>query len=54
VIHPAHKNQPNIQFLAASTLVTKHEMQKYLLISGIGMAILYGSIEIDTLLFATY
>jgi hypothetical protein len=29
-------------------------MQKYLLISAIGMAILYGSIEIDTLLFATY
>ena len=29
-------------------------MQKYLLISAIGIAILYGSIEIDTLLFATY
>jgi hypothetical protein len=41
-------------FLAASTLVTKYEMQKYLLISGIGMAILFGSIEIDTLLYATY
>jgi hypothetical protein len=44
----------SLVFLAASALVTKHEMQKYLLISGIGMAILYGSIEIDTLLFATY
>ena len=44
----------SLVFLAASTLVTKHEMQKYLLISAIGMAILYGSIEIDTLLFATY
>src|SRR6476619_186586 len=29
-------------------------MQKYLLISAIGMAILYGSLEIDTLLYATY
>jgi hypothetical protein len=44
----------SLVFLAASTLVTKHEMQKYLLICAIGMAILYGSIEIDTLLFATY
>ncbi len=44
----------SLAFLAAATLVTKHEMQKYLLICAIGMAILYGSIEIDTLLFATY
>jgi hypothetical protein len=44
----------SLAFLAASTLVTKHELQKYLLICAIGMAILYGSIEIDTLLFATY
>ena len=44
----------SLVFLAASTIVTKHEMQKYLLISAIGIAILYGSIEIDTLLFATY
>jgi hypothetical protein len=44
----------SLVFLAASTLVTKHEMQKYLLICAIGMALLYGSIEIDTLLFATY
>src|SRR6266508_2505077 len=44
----------SLVFLAASTLVTKHEMQKYLLISAIGMAILYGSLEIDTLLYATY
>jgi hypothetical protein len=44
----------SLVFLAASTLVTKHEMQKYLLICAIGMATLYGSIEIDTLLFATY
>ena len=29
-------------------------MQRYLLISAIGIAILYGAIEIDTLLFATY
>jgi len=44
----------SLVFLAASTLVTKHEMQKYLLISAIGMAVLYGSLEIDTLLYATY
>jgi len=44
----------SLVFLAASTLVTKHEMQKYLLISAIGIAILYGSIEIDSLLYATY
>jgi hypothetical protein len=44
----------SLVFLAAATLVTKHEMQKYLLISGVGMAILYASIEIDTLLYATY
>lgn len=44
----------SLVFLAAATLVTKHEMQKYLLISGMGMAILYASIEIETLLYATY
>jgi hypothetical protein len=44
----------SLVFLVASSLVTKHEMQKYLLISAIGMAILYGSIEIDTLQYATY
>lgn len=44
----------SLVFLASSTLVTKHEMQKYLLISAVGIAILYGSIEIDTLLYATY
>jgi len=44
----------SLVFLVASTLVTKQEMQKYLLICAIGMAILYGSIEIDTLLYATY
>jgi hypothetical protein len=44
----------SLVFLAASTLVTKNEMQKYLLISAIGIAILYGAIEIDILLFATY
>jgi hypothetical protein len=44
----------SLVFLAASTLVTRNEMQKYLLISSIGIAILYGAIEVDTLLFATY
>jgi hypothetical protein len=40
--------------VAASTLVTRYEMQKYMLITGIGVAILFGSIEIDTLLYAAY
>ena len=44
----------SLVFLAASTLVTKNEMQKHMLISAIGIAILYGAIEVDTLLFATY
>jgi hypothetical protein len=44
----------SLVFLAAATLVTRSEMQKYLLITAIGIAILYGAIEIDTLLFATY
>jgi hypothetical protein len=44
----------SLVFLAASTLVTKNEMQKNVLISAMGIAILYGAIEIDTLLFATY
>jgi hypothetical protein len=44
----------SLVFLAASSLVTRNEMQKYLLISAIGIAILYGAVEVDTLLFATY
>jgi hypothetical protein len=44
----------SLVFLAASTLVTKHEMQKSLLICAIGIALLYGSIEIDAILFTTY
>jgi hypothetical protein len=44
----------SLVFLVASTLVTKDQMQRYLLISAVGVAVLYASIEIDTLLFATY
>jgi hypothetical protein len=44
----------SLAFLAASTLVAKGVVQKYLLISAIGIATLFGSIEIDTLLYATY
>lgn len=44
----------SLAFLAASILVTSHAVQKYLLISAIGMAILFGSIEIDSLLYAAY
>jgi hypothetical protein len=41
-------------FLAASILVLTYTVQKYLLISAIGIAILFGSIEIDSLLYAVY
>jgi len=44
----------SVTFLTASTLVTKHEMRKYLLISAIGITILFSSIKINTLLYATY
>jgi hypothetical protein len=44
----------SVVFLTAATLVTKHEMRKYLLISAVGIAILFGSIKINTLLYATY
>ena len=44
----------SLAFLAASILVATHAIQKYLLISAIGMAILFGSIEIDSLLYAVY
>ena len=44
----------SLTFLTASTLVTKHEMRKYLLISAVGITILFGSIKISTLLYATY
>ena len=44
----------SVAFLTASTLVTKHEMRKYLLISAIGITILFSSIKINTLLYATY
>jgi hypothetical protein len=41
-------------FLAASALLEKYVIHKYLLISAIGMAILFGSIDINSLLYATY
>jgi hypothetical protein len=44
----------SLAFITASTLIAKGEMQKYLLITAIGIAVLFGSIEIDTLLYATY
>ena len=44
----------SLAFLAASILVLTHAIQKYLLISAIGIAILFGSIEIDSLLYAVY
>jgi hypothetical protein len=44
----------SLTFLAASTLVANQVTQKYLLLSAIGIAVLYGSIEIDALLYTTY
>lgn len=44
----------SLAFLAASSLVAKKVTQKYLLISAIGIAILYASIEIESLLYTTY
>lgn len=41
-------------FLAASALLEKYSIHKYLLISAVGMAILFGSIDINSLLYATY
>lgn len=44
----------SLAFFSASALVPKTIVQKYLLISAIGMAALFGSLEIDSLLYATY
>jgi hypothetical protein len=41
-------------FIAASSLLEKYLIHKYLLISAVGMAILFGSIDINSLLYATY
>jgi len=41
-------------FLAAAALLEKYEIHKYMLLSAVGMAILFGSIDIDSLLYATY
>lgn len=41
-------------FLAASALLEKYVIHKSLLISAVGMAILFGSIDINSLLYATY
>jgi hypothetical protein len=44
----------SLAFVAASTLVTRLDIQRHLLISAIGIAILYGSIEVESLLYAVY
>ena len=41
-------------FLAASALLQKYVIHKDLLISAVGVAILFGSVDIDSLLYATY
>lgn len=43
-----------LTFWIAATLVSKTEVRTYLLISAIGMAMIFGSIEIDSLLYAVY
>jgi len=44
----------SLSFLAASTLVTKERVRKSLLISGIGMTILFSSVEISPLNFKVF
>jgi hypothetical protein len=44
----------SLAFLTASSLLKRYEIQKHLLIAAIGMTMLFGSIEIDSLLYATY
>jgi hypothetical protein len=44
----------SLTFLTAATVVTKKEIQTSLLISAIGIALLYGSIEIATLQYRLY
>lgn len=44
----------SLAFLIAAALLGKYVIHKYLLISAVGMAILFGSIEIDSILYATY
>jgi hypothetical protein len=44
----------SLAFLFAAALLGKYEIHKYLLISAVGIAILFGSIEIDSILYATY
>jgi hypothetical protein len=41
-------------FLTASTTIKRPRLRNSLLITGLGMAILYSSVEIDTLLYAEY
>jgi len=41
-------------FLGASALLEKYEIRNYLLISAVGIAILFGSIDINSVLYATY
>ena len=41
-------------FLTASISIKRPRLRNSLLITGLGMAILYGSVEIDTLLYAVY
>jgi hypothetical protein len=44
----------SIAFFVASGLLAKYVVHKYLLISALGMAILFGSLEIDSFLYVTY
>jgi hypothetical protein len=44
----------SLAYFAASTLVANKEMQKYLWLTAIGMAILFGCMDFDSLLYAAY
>ena len=44
----------SLTFWVSATLISKSEVQRYMLISAVGMAMLFSSIEIDSLLYAVY
>lgn len=44
----------SLTFWVSATLISKNQIQRYVLISAVGMAMLFSSIEIDSLLYAVY
>jgi hypothetical protein len=44
----------SLTFWVTASLISKSQLQRHMLISAMGMAMLFGSIEIDSLLYAVY